>query len=175
MAIIVETGVGVVDATSYVGVADADTYFARFNNTVWSGKTTQQKETALVQASFYADTRWGARIKGLPVNSEQGLALPVKGLHAPTGAAITGVPRNWCNAVCEYALASTKGSLFLDNSTATNSSKIKKKRVTVGPITTSTEFADPFAGTSNFLPFPIADNLVKNAIASSGSSGGAIR
>lgn len=175
MTIVVETGSGVVNAESYVSVEEADSYFARFANTVWSGKTTEQKETALKVASAYADSRWGARISAEPLKPEQRLSLPAKGLYSPHGAAVSGIPVKWKQAVMEYALQSFSGDLWKTATQADVSGKIKSERVTVGPITTKTDFAVPIGQAAQFNNYPKADALVKIAFMSRGGSGRVIR
>ncbi|QAY02068.1 virion structural protein [Vibrio phage vB_VpS_BA3] len=175
MAITVETGSGVAGADSYVSVVEADSYFARFGNTVWSGKSTEQKETALKVASSYADSRWAARISAAPLKSDQGLSLPANGLYSPHGAAVSGIPVKWKQAVMEYALQSFSGDLWKTATQADVSGKVKSERVTVGPITTKTEFAATTGAAVLFKRYPKADALVKAAFMSKGSGGRVIR
>ncbi|QIW90749.1 UNVERIFIED_ORG: hypothetical protein GCAPEGMB_00430 [Vibrio phage V07] len=175
MAITVETGSGVAGADSYISVGEADSYFARFGNTVWSGKGTEQKETALKVASSYADSRWAARISAAPLKSEQGLSLPVNGLYSPHGAPVVGIPKKWKESVMEYALQSFRGELYRTTEQADVSGKIKSERVTVGPITTKTEFAVNEGAARKFNNYPKADALAKAAFRSRGGSSRVIR
>ena len=76
MAFKVENGSGYPDATSYVSVADADTYFTDRGNTAWSAADNTAKEQALVKATAFVDASYRSRYKGRRKTKEQSLAWP---------------------------------------------------------------------------------------------------
>lgn len=166
-----EDGTGVKGAVSYVGTKEADRYFKFLGNSAWANASQDDKEAALVRASQYADQRWYTRISAAPLNPEQGLALPVKGLCAPSGAQITGIPELWKKAICEYAAQALVGDLFNQVSGAGD---VAEKRVTVGPITTSYKYANAQQSPS-FKSFAKGDTLVKNAFCSNNNGYGSGR
>lgn len=68
MPLIVETGVGLRVANSYVPTAFVTTYLTergRETENSWSTSTTAQQEAAAVAATQYIDTRWADRLKGI--------------------------------------------------------------------------------------------------------------
>lgn len=59
MAFVVESGAGLSTATSYLSVADADTYHAGHGApAAWTAATTATKEGALMQATRYLDAHF---------------------------------------------------------------------------------------------------------------------
>jgi hypothetical protein len=63
MAIVVEDGTGKPDANSYASVATADAYHADRGNTAWLAEQAA-KETALVRATQYIESRYRGRWPG---------------------------------------------------------------------------------------------------------------
>lgn len=74
MALVVETGYGVVDADSYATVAEADAYWGARVNADWAAAVGADKEAALRMASEYLDlNHLGGKA---PLVDGQGLAWP---------------------------------------------------------------------------------------------------
>lgn len=72
MTIIIETGVGVRNAVSYVSVEYVTAYLTargRETENLWSTKTTEQKEEAIVSATDYLEKRFGDKFKGSRLTS----------------------------------------------------------------------------------------------------------
>jgi len=162
----VEDGTGLPDATSYIDVAFADSYFVRTGFTAWAAMDDTAKENALMNATEYADVRWGNRLSGTLLNPTQALQFPRSRLYDRYYRLQRGIPLNWKKAICEYAMQSTKSPLMSD--TPSSEAALTKKKVTVGPITTEKEFANPTAKGS-FPSYPKADAFVKGYL--TGSSG----
>ena len=79
MALIVETGAGLVDSESYASVAEADAYHANRGCTPWfdvSKMTTEIKEQCLRRATDYIEQVYGQSFHGYRVSSTQALAFP---------------------------------------------------------------------------------------------------
>jgi hypothetical protein len=65
MALIVESGIGLPDAESYVSVAEADAYFAAYPNDAWDGDI-NEKEIAIRRATSDLDLVFGSELAGRP-------------------------------------------------------------------------------------------------------------
>lgn len=156
---IVENGDGIPDATSYVELDFAALYLGED----WFGTGSPQE--ALMKATEYADTRWGPTLMGAPLTAAQTLQWPRRNMWDRYGYAIVGVPTDWKKAVCLYAKEYSNGTLY--PAPVPQTKEVKKKSVTVGPITTSTEYTDN-SGVTTFLPFPLADSFIKRFRASAG-------
>ena len=90
----VEDGTGLVDANSYVSLADAESYIeatGRQKNPAWLAAGTAEKNSALINATQYMDTTYLCRYLGERAEATidtQALEFPRDGLFAPSGAAI---------------------------------------------------------------------------------------
>ena len=76
MALIVENGTGLVDAESYISVADADTYHSNRGNTAWATYTTSVKEQLLRKATDYIEQVYRLRWLGYRHTEDQALSYP---------------------------------------------------------------------------------------------------
>ena len=74
MAFVVEDGTGLSTATSFVSVAEADTYFSDRASTAWAALDDTAKQAALVTASEYVSTAF--EYIGNKVQTAQALAWP---------------------------------------------------------------------------------------------------
>lgn len=142
MAFLVETGVVVEGARSYVTVAEADSYHTDLANAGWAG-TDQAKQAALIKASQYIDGKYRNQWKGLKVSNLQPLCWPRVGViidDAPSNYILGGgyvstlpyniIPQQLKDAVCEAAIRSLTGVLAKDIDASVES-------VQVGPIKTT--------------------------------------
>lgn len=159
MAFVVEDETGLETATSYVEVADADSYFADRGISAWTNYTNTEKEDALVNAADYADIRWGESLRGLPLTATQALRFPRINIYTKQGTAIEGVPTQWKYAVYEYALRYLQGTLYPEESTTQK--EIKREKKTVGPITKEVEYMGT-AKASAFVTIKKADSWAKS-------------
>lgn len=179
MALIVEDGTGVKNANSYVTSSEADDYFSLRNNATWKALTTQQKEAALISASSYADMRWGDKLRSRPLTSDQALEMPRRSLHDRYGNEIVGVPRDWKRGVMEYAVQASQNALT-NEPVRREAKEVRQKRVTVGPITTSSTFvtskdSKPAGSARDFIVYTVADELCKRFTVGFGHTGRVIR
>lgn len=76
MALIVETGLGVFNADSYVGVDEADAYHLARGNELWGTIDPTRKENLLRQASDYITYIFGRAFIGGKAFNNQSLAFP---------------------------------------------------------------------------------------------------
>lgn len=115
MSLVVESGVGLENADSYISVEYADAYFNKRNSkTEWDLVT--EKEKAIIDAMDYIDTAFN--YKGYKVNPNQSLEFP---------RMINGVvefPTRLKNAVCELALRASSSKLLADSERLTTSEKV---------------------------------------------------
>lgn len=129
MPLIVESGVGLDDAESYVSVADATTYAAKMGHSAWSAVsvTEAQREAALRQATAYIDSRY--RFRGEPLTDTQELEWPRDGYAWPQKRVI--------DACCELAVRALSRPLWAD---VDGGGMVTEE--TIGPITTKYAIAD---------------------------------
>lgn len=153
-AFVEENGTGVTDATSYVTVEYSDSYLGA----EWAINAAA-KEAALILGSEYVDARWGDRIESFPLLETQGLELPRSRLNDRYGVRQNGVPKDWQRAVCLYAQESVSGTLY-PSPPATELKDVKKKKTTVGPISTEVEYRE-LPEKAVWLRFGLADKLVR--------------
>lgn len=76
MSLIVENGTGLVNAESYISVADADTYHSNRGNTAWASLTTGVKEQSLRKATDYIEQVYRLRFLGYRHTELQALSFP---------------------------------------------------------------------------------------------------
>lgn len=118
MTLVVEDGTGRADAESYVALAFADDYHARFANAAWAAADESTREAALRRATQYIDTRF--RFRGNPLTETQALAWPRDVAPWPVRAVQA--------ATCEAALRALAEPLYTDADAA------PVVQETVGPI-----------------------------------------
>lgn len=160
MTIEVEDGTGKADAVSYASAAHADAYHTLRGNTAWTALTTEVKEAYLVQATDYAEQRWGLRYPGVRSVEGQALSWPRDEATDREGGAILDdvVPVGIVNAICEYALARVSGVLS-PTPTNVNSGLVKRTRNKVGELETETEYVDG-GSVKTYPSYPAADALM---------------
>ena len=115
MAFVVEDGSGLSTATSYVSVADADTYFTDAGgNATWTAATTDEKQGALVQATRYIDAQ--TFFSGSTTSGTQALEWPRYNVVDRNGWAVDddSVPQKVKDLCCEFAVRALDGSLIED-------------------------------------------------------------
>jgi hypothetical protein len=162
MAFTVEDGTGVVGANSYGTIDGADAYFEDRGVTTWTGTDTQ-KESYLIRATDYIETRFASRFKGekeFP-DTPQGLSFPR--INIDDSGDYVGVPECLKRATYEYALRAIAGALAPDPVFEANGRLLVGKRTKVGPIETDLKYAESGAGSTPaaFRPYPAADALLR--------------
>lgn len=166
VTLVVEDGTGITDANSYA-IATAFSTYHEDRETDIDAFDNTQIEMGLMEGSKYIDLRWGKYLRGNIELETQGLEFPRKYLYDRYGNLVQGLPYPIAEAAILYALEWLNKKLYPDTSPS-SAKDIKKKKTVVGPITTEVEYQG--AATQNtFLPFPLADRLVKQYSTSSGS------
>lgn len=147
MTLIVENGTVVASAESYITVTDADTYLAARGLTTWAALVTAAKEQALRKATDYMVQIYRARWKGYRKDADQTLDWPRVWVYLePYSQGAIGtypflvdddiVPTEVKNVCAELALRSSVADLAPDLTRG-------KQSVTIGPISTVYDSADP--------------------------------
>lgn len=153
MAFIVETGSIVAGATSYLSVADLDSYWS--DRGVTLSETDAQKEAALIIATQYVDlnNNW----KGSIVSETQPRDWPRVDVYDDEGRGIRSdeIPFQLKNAVAEYA----KRQLSADIQPDVNPDVGGVIREKVDVI--EREFAEGTTGYFGLKKYPLADNWLR--------------
>lgn len=124
--LIVEDGTGMPNAESYASVATADAYHARRPGAnAWAALSTDQKESALIQATDYLQATYSTRWKGIRLTVDQALDWPRSAVVVDrVTLAYDQVPAQVVRATCELALRSLTQPLTADESAQVKSEKI---------------------------------------------------
>lgn len=151
---VLEDGTGLSTSTSYIDVAYADDYLGES----WApGKSSTEKQNALIAGSEYVDARFFNKLRGRPLVNDQGLEFPRHGMYSVYGVPVEGLPSDLKKAVAIYSEQFLLGTLYPTNETTAK--EVKKKRTVVGPITTEIEYVGSNRA-KEFLNFPLADRLM---------------
>lgn len=167
MALIVEDGSKVANAESYVDVTEADAYWAARNDTVWSGKTSGEKEAALREAALYLDMSY--RWIGSPTYYDQVMKWPRSVGYDRGGKEVSHdeIPLAVRRAQMELAYAALSGNLA---PTLERGGQVQNE--TVGPLSVTY-----FEGAPGGRRYAFADLILKDLITgrSTGLTGRAVR
>lgn len=158
MAFVAEDGTGLADANSLAPVAFADAYFADRANAAWAALTPEAKQSNLIKATDYIQSRWSTRFKGVPQFPDvQALAFPRLCINSD-GAVPVGIQK----AAAEYALRAIAGKLAPDPVVDASGRMATGTRKKVGPIETETNFASEgaLAKPALYRSYPEADAYV---------------
>lgn len=156
MAFVVEDGSGLSTATSWISVADADTYATEVGLTSWTG-TTNAKQTALIKAQRYITQVYRGSWKGVRSNETQALDWPRYGVYDVDGwlIASTTIPQALKDAQVELAARALTAELVSD--VATTDAAIASESSNVGGVSYSVTYV---GGKSTQKSFPVADMLL---------------
>lgn len=127
MALVVETGAGLVNAESYCSVPDATDYHTKRGNIAWGVLTQPDQEIHLRRATDYIEQVYSEAWKGYRAVSGQALSWPRRGVYIYNGSdsayngdygavIYTTIPVAVRNACAELALRSQDGLLLPDAS-----------------------------------------------------------
>ena len=113
MALIVETGLGLSNANSYVSAADAQAYHSDRGNALWTDGDDDAKLAALIRATSALDGIYGRRWPGYRCGTYQALAWPRYEAWDADAWPLVDVPAKIMASCCEAALVElvTPGAL----------------------------------------------------------------
>jgi len=160
--IVVETGVGLTNANSYLSVVDADTYHANHSgSTVWSGAAEADKEKALRLATQYLDVKY--TWKGLKKLRTQVLSWPRHDVYDSDGHHVSNnaIPQALKDACAELALRVIQGDTLLGD--IDEPGEIKSEDVKIGPIEESVVYV---GGKSQVKEYPLIKAILKPLVKS---------
>lgn len=146
MALVIEDGTGKIDSESYASVAEADDYWTKRADAVWTDLDLDVKEAALRKATQFMSWRYRLRWQGYRKTDEQALDWPREYVPAPDSYAygvayLTSglIPFDVKAACCELAYRAVTVSLLPDQERMTVSESVGPLSVTYdssGPVST---------------------------------------
>lgn len=150
MALVVEDGTGLVNASSYISISFADTYHRDRANTTWAAGDFGARESAILKATEYIDSQWVFQGTTTFPQTPQALQFPRTGMVNEEGCLVDAesLPLGLQRATAEMALSILTNSG--DVSPATVTGGAKKRRERVGVLESELEF-DAHEG-STFFP-----------------------
>jgi len=159
MAFTAEDGTGLADANAGITVEFADAYFADRGETGWTG-TTPQKQTAIVRATDYVETRFADKLRGYILVETQALCVPRTDMYDSQLRDLGPVPLAYQQAIAEYAKVALTKVLQPNPSDGFDGAPLKRKREKVGPLEDEWEFQEGWAA-FGIVPWPRADALIE--------------
>lgn len=156
MAFVVEDGSGSATATSWISVADADTYATEVGLTSWTGSS-GAKQTALIKAQRYITQVYRGSWKGQRSNETQALDWPRLGVYDADGwlIASTTIPQALKEAQVELAARALTADLVSD--VATTDAAIASESSNVGGVSYGVTYV---GGKATQKSYPVADMLL---------------
>jgi len=163
MTLVVEDGLGRLNAVSYATVAQADAYHAARGNAAWAAAGDVDKESALIRATDYLVQSYRTRWIGVRAHLNQALDWPR--LQAERESSANGpryyleaeIPLEVVNATVELALRALAGDLVQDYSQPVKSE-------TVGPI--RVEYDTAFRPLTTF---PVVERMLAHLVRGAGN------
>ncbi len=164
MAFVVETGAGLSNATSYISVADADSYASEVGLSAWTGASAV-KETALINAQRYITQTYRGLWKGLRSNELQSLDWPRSDVEDYDGYILDSdsIPAAVKEAQVELAVRALTASLISD--VAVDSANITSESSTVGSLNYAVSYA---GGKSTQKVYTVVERLLEPYIVGGG-------
>lgn len=164
MAFVVEDGSGLSTATSWISVADADTYATEVGLTAWTGSNSV-KQTALIKAQRYITQLYRGSWKGVRSNETQALDWPRYGVYDVDGFLIasTTIPQALKEAQVELAVRALTADLVSDVAAADVA--IGSESKSIAGISKSVTY---IGGKATQASYPVVDMLLAPLIYSSG-------
>ena len=167
MALVVETGAGVVGAEAYVTVTVTDTYWAARTHSAfsvtWAEATTAKKEGALREAATYLDSCYGEFYKGVRKGTLQGLQWPRTEAFDAAGYPLQNLPQELINANADLASRALSAALSSDED---RGGAVKSNEV-VGVV--KQEF---FEGAGSETKYGVVENMLGPILNGSQHGGG---
>lgn len=153
MELIVENGMGLELANSYLDVALADELAEFYQEIDWAAASDEAKAAALVKGARFIDAVYGARFIGSPTQLRQGLAWPRVGAfyNGRPVVASNEVPARVKEAAALAAYRALKSPLLPDTETGVEEIQVGPIRKKVGPAGTSRGYPELTAALRPYL------------------------
>lgn len=170
MAFVVETGVGLTNATAYCTVEEFKEYWEDRCVEIPSGTVRREIQGAIVQGSDFLDRRYRDRIVGLRLNINQSLEFPRINARYKDGRVVIGVAPEWKQATIELAYRVLQTQPFVANSLAPDPTYedsnrvVTAKREKVGPIEEETRYSSVDQSILTWRKFPTIEGLVRELV-----------
>jgi Putative DnaT-like ssDNA binding protein len=150
----------VAGANSYADRAYADAYFSDRNNSEWSGLADQAKESGLILATDYIDSKYLSRFVGARLSDDQYTEWPRNGAVGNDGRTYSGIPDRLKKASVEYALRAATTGLNKDPVVDESGLTVKSKKEKTGPLEEEVVYQDGVSHAA-MNKFPAADLLMR--------------
>jgi hypothetical protein len=170
-----EDGTGLPDATSYVSVEDADSYFTLRGNSAWLDLTLEQKQSSLVQATDYLDSVFGTRFIGVKSKTDQALEWPRK--EQCGNSSVILYPRDLIRACCEYAVIASASPLIVnpEYDSSGRLPTLKREKLDVLEEETRWNVPNGFQEPQLIRPYPSADRYTYKLLRTGSGYGKVLR
>ena len=157
MALVVETGTGLVNANSYISAADATLYIQTYTDGgAWSDDVTEQ-EKALLMAGQALDLNWGKRFTSFRVIGHQSMLWPRYSFYDADGQLVlnNSIPACLGKAQAELALMYMAGVDLFPNEPRTG--QVSQERTKVDVVETHVWYS----GSADFSLFKKVDLILR--------------
>lgn len=176
MAFQVEDGTGLDNATAYLSVADYRAYHADrglvIPSTGEGAQTDGEVQGYLVLATDYLDGLYGARARGIRLETDQSLVWPRLSAYDSEGVLIEGVPTKLEAATAEAAYLASQRTLIPNPPAAVSSTGAPTAQTPIvrtlerveNAVTEETEYAQPSSAATvgQSVPvYPKIDRLMR--------------
>lgn len=157
-----EDGTGLVDATVYADLNDADQYLENSDRkTAWRTNSSKERQAALIQGADYIDQTFRRRYKGVRFSSAQRLDWPRSEVFDELGLLIPAdeIPEDVLNASIEYAFEAVSAPLAPTPVVDDTGLTLVSSRDKVDVLETSRTYRN--YSTSRFKQFPRAELVLR--------------
>lgn len=157
-----EDGTGLVDATVYADLDDADQYLENSDRkTAWRTNSSKERQSALIQGADYIDQTFRKRYKGERFSSAQRLDWPREQVFDELLLLVPAdeIPEDILNASIEYAFEAVSGPLAPTPVVDDTGLTLVSSRDKVDVLETSRSYRD--FPESRFKKFPRAELVIR--------------
>ncbi len=157
-----EDGTGLVDATVYADLDDADQYLENSDRkTAWRAFSSKERQSALIQGADYIDQTYRRRYKCERFSSDQRLEWPRNRVFDELGVLVPAdeIPEEIGNASVEYAFEAAAAPLAPTPQYDETGREIASISEKVDVLATSTSYKN--TSPRRFKPFPRAELVIR--------------
>jgi hypothetical protein len=160
LTLTVEDGTEVVDANTYISMADCSTYNIEVGNYAWSSYAQIDREAAILRAMRWIkglETKW----LGYRTTQTQELAWPRSGMYNLDDVLLGDdvIPEELKDALCEAAWHEITSKDVLNPGLTTSGGGVLEKKVKAGPVESTTKYS---AATTTNTEFPAIMAMIEH-------------